>query len=594
MALRHLSLRDFVIVKQLELDFSAGFTALTGETGAGKSILLDAVQLALGARADALSVREGASRCEVAAEFDTPAPLAAWLQDAGFEPEATLLLRRTVDAGGKSRAWINGSAATAAQLREAAAWLVDIHGQHAWQSLTRPAATRALLDAYARLDTAPLAAAWHAWRAAARQLDEARAAQETLAQERERLQWQIGELEKLAPGEGEWAELNQRHERLAHAQALIDAAQTAREALQGDSDSGGSNALAALEQAQAALQAQSHIEPDFAPLAELLEAAIAQAGDVAHSLSGWLARAETDPEALREVDERLSQWLSLARRWRRTPEELPATLAAWQAELARLDSAADLAALQARAEAARAAWLQEARRASAARAAAAPRLAEAVTQAMQRLGMPGGRFVIELPPLAPGEAAAHGLENVAFLVAAHAGVSPRPLEKVASGGELSRLALAIAVTTSRLGSVPTLVFDEVDSGVGGAVAVTVGQLLRQLGADRQVLCVTHLAQVAACAHQQLVVSKQSSAEGTSSRVQAAEGDARDAEIARMLGGDPQSAATLAHAREMLAAGQAPAAAELAAPEAGGARKTARARKGRAEGGAADRVADDTA
>ena len=188
-------------------------------------------------------------------------------------------------------------------------------------------------------------------------------------------------------------------------------------------------------------------------------------------------------------------------------------LAAWQAELARLDSAADLAALQARTEAERAAWLQEARRASAARAAAAPRLAEAVTQAMQRLGMPGGRFVIELPPLAPGEAAAHGLENVAFLVAAHAGVTPRPLEKVASGGELSRLALAIAVTTSRLGSVPTLVFDEVDSGVGGAVAVTVGQLLRQLGADRQVLCVTHLAQVAACAHQQLVVSKQSSAEG---------------------------------------------------------------------------------
>ena len=284
----------------------------------------------------------------------------------------------------------------------------------------------------------------------------------------------------------------------------------------------------------------------------------------------------------------------MARRWRRPPQELPATLAAWQAELARLDSAADLAALQARAEAARAAWLQEARRASAARAAAAPRLAQAVTQAMQRLGMPGGRFVIELPPLAPEEAAAHGLENVAFLVAAHAGVSPRPLEKVASGGELSRLALAIAVTTSRLGSVPTLVFDEVDSGVGGAVAVTVGQLLRQLGADRQVLCVTHLAQVAACAHQQLVVSKQSGAEGASSRVQAAEGDARDAEIARMLGGDPQSAATLAHAREMLAAGQAPAAAELAAPEAGGARKTARARKGRAEGGAADRVADDAA
>ena len=562
MALRHLSLRDFVIVEQLELDLQTGFTALTGETGAGKSILLDALQLALGARADALVVREGASRCEVAAEFDTPAPLAAWLQEAGFDAAATLLLRRAVDTSGKSRAWINGSAATAAQLREAAEWLVDIHGQHAWQSLTRPAATRALLDAYARLDTAPLAAAWHAWRAAARQLDEAHAAQETLAQERERLQWQIGELEKLAPGEGEWPELNQRHERLAHAQTLIDAAHTAREALRGESSSehGGENSaasgLAALEQALAALQAQSHIEPDFAPLADVLEAAIAQVGDVTHSLNHWLARAETDPQALQEVDERMGLWLSLARRYRRPPEELPATLAAWQRELARLDSAANLDALQERAQAARAAYMQEARRASATRAQAAPRLAEAVTQAMQRLGMPGGRFAIELPAIAPEEAAAHGLENVAFLVAAHAGVSPRPLEKVASGGELSRLALAIAVTTSQLGSVGTLVFDEVDSGVRGAVADTDGQLLRRLGAYRQVLCVTHLAQVAACANHHLVVSKQSSAQGTTSSVRPATGPHRTAEIARMLGGSPESATTLAHAQEMLTAAEA--------------------------------------
>ena len=548
MPLRHLSLRDFVIVDQLELDFSAGFTALTGETGAGKSILLDALQLALGARADAIAVREGASRCEIAAEFDTPASLAAWLEEAGFEAAPTLLLRRTVDAAGKSRAWINGSPATATQLRAAAEHLVDIHGQHAWQSLTRPATTRALLDAYARLNTAALGAAWQHWREAIRRLRQAEDAQASAAQERERLQWQIAEVEKLAPGADEWPELNQRHERLAHAQALIDAASAARSALHGE-DRHAAGGIAALERASAALQAQSHIEPEFAPLAALLDEAIAQASDAAHTLSAWLARAEVDPQALAEVDERMGQWLSLARRWRRPPEELPATLAAWQQELAALDSATDLPALQAAEQAARAAWQAEADRVSAARQAAAPRLAAAVTQAMQQLGMPGGQFLIELPALP--EPAAHGQENVAFLVAAHAGVTPRPLEKVASGGELSRLALAIAVTTSGLGHAGTLVFDEVDSGVGGAVALTVGQLLRQLGQQRQVLCVTHLAQVAASAHQHLVVSKHSSAAGTFSAVQAVQGEGRTGEIARMLGGDPRSPATRAHAQEML-------------------------------------------
>ncbi|MDO5086625.1 MAG: DNA repair protein RecN [Comamonadaceae bacterium] len=566
MALRHLSLRDFVIVEQLELDWQDGFTALTGETGAGKSILLDALQLALGARADAIAVREGAPRCEVAAEFDTPAHLGAWLDDNGFTADATLLLRRTVDAGGKSRAWINGSPATATQLRELAEALVDIHGQHAWQSLTRPAATRALLDAYAALDTAPLARLWHAWRAAARQLDEAQAAQHTLAQERERLQWQIGEVEKLAPAEDEWPELNQRHERLAHAQALIDAARQAASALEEGhgrgrgGEHGGMGAIAALEQAQAALQAQCGIEPQFAPLADMLDACVAQARDAAHSLHAWLRRTEPDPQALAQLDERMAQWLSLARRYRRLPEELPATLAGWRAELARLDSATDLTRLHASVAEAEAAYRAEARRVSQARRAAAPRLAQAVTGAMQHLGMAGGRFAIELPVSEP---AAHGLEGVAFLVAGHAGATPRALEKVASGGELSRLALAIAVTTSRLGATGTLVFDEVDAGVGGAVAATVGQLLRQLGTDRQVLCVTHLPQVAACADHHLVVHKQSQAHGgaasTTSRVRPVTGEARVTEVARMLGGDPPSPATLAHAHEMLAGCTPPAA-----------------------------------
>ncbi|MDO5288671.1 MAG: DNA repair protein RecN [Pseudomonadota bacterium] len=561
MALLTLSLRDFVIVPALDLDLSGGFTALTGETGAGKSILIDALQLLLGGRGDALWVREGRPRCELAAEFDTPAPARAWLAANGFEPaqdgesSATVLLRRAIDAAGKSRAWINGCAATVAQLRELGQWLVDIHGQHAWQSLTRAAAVRALLDAYASASVQPVASAWQAWQQAQTAWQQAQAAQDSLTQERERLLWQIGELDKLAPAAGEWDELNQRHTRLSHAQALIDAASAACDALEGSDPASrhgaSSGALPALARAQQALQAQSGIEPAFTPLIDALEAALAQAQDTAHGLHAWLRRAEPDPDQLAALDERMGHWLGLARRYRRPPEDLPELLVSWRAELARLESAADLDSLARTAAQARAAYDQAAAQLSRQRAAAAPRLAQAVTQAMQSLGMAGGRFDVALQPLpAP---AAHGLENVVFQVAAHEGATPRPIERVASGGELSRLALAIAVTTSRLGDADTLVFDEVDAGVGGAVAATVGQLLRQLGQDRQVLCITHLPQVAACADHHLRVAKQAQDGATVSQVAPITGDARTAEIARMLGGDSTSPTTLAHAREMLAA-----------------------------------------
>ncbi len=550
MALRHLHLRDFVIVPSLELSLASGFTALTGETGAGKSILIDALQLVLGERGDALWVREGQPRCEIGAEFDVPPDTRPWLLDNGFvETDAeTLLLRRTIDAAGRSRAWINGSPATLAQLRELGQRLVDIHGQHAWQSLTRPASVRALLDAYAGLDTQPLAAAWQAWRQAESALKDARAAQDTLAQEQQRLAWQIGELDKLAPLDGEWEELNQRHARLSHAQALIDGAQSASAALEGDDGHGG--ALPALARAQQALEQQRDIEPEFAALLDVLEGCVAQARDVAHSLHGYLRRAEPDPEALATLDERLGQWIALARRYRRQPQDLFATLAEWRAELARLDSATDLASLEAACQTTHAQYQEAAQGVSRQRAQAAPRLANSVTAAMQKLGMPGSRFEVALEPLA--EAAQHGLENVIFQVAAHAGSAPRAIERVASGGELSRLALAIAVTTSELGSVGTLVFDEVDSGVGGAVAATVGRLLHQLGRDRQVLCVTHLPQVAACADAHLQVSKRAADNGAPiSDLQALAGEARIGEIARMLGGERISDTTLAHALEML-------------------------------------------
>jgi DNA repair protein RecN (Recombination protein N) len=546
MALTHITLRDFVIVHALELDVASGFTVLTGETGAGKSILIDALQLALGARADAGVVREGAARCEVGAEFEHSPATLQWLQDAGFEAGESLLLRRTVDSSGKSRAFINGSPATATQLRELGDLLLDIHGQHAWQSLTRPEAVRQLLDAYAQADTRPVRSAWQAWREARQALDEARRAQDTLATERERLAWQIGELDKLGPLQGEWEELNTQHGRLSNAQALIDAAQQANALLEGDEDAG---ALTLLARASQSLADLARVEPEFQALADVLASAQAQAEDAAHSLHAYLRRADLDPDRLAQLDERLGLWLSLARRYKRPPEELPAIWAQWKQDLARLDAAGDLQALEASEHQAHEAFLKTARTLSRQRQKAAPALAQAVTAAMQQLGMQGGRFEVQLQPLE--QSAQHGLEDVQFLVAGHAGSTPRPVGKVASGGELSRIALSIAVTTSELGEAGTLIFDEVDSGVGGAVAETVGRLMKQLGRHRQVLAVTHLPQVAACADHHLVVSKQVSGGQIGSRVAPTQGEERVQEIARMLGGEKLSATTLAHAREML-------------------------------------------
>jgi DNA repair protein RecN (Recombination protein N) len=545
-ALTHITLRDFVIVRELELDLSTGFGVLTGETGAGKSILIDALQLALGARAETSVVREGASRCEVCAEFESTPAVTAWLHEAGFENDAALLLRRTVDTTGKSRAWINGSPATAAQLRELGEQLLDIHGQHAWQSLTRPDAVRGLLDAYANIDARPLKAAWHAWRQAQQTLADAQRAQSTLANERERLAWQIGELDKLKPAAGEWADISNQHSRLANAQALMDAANEATVLLEGDDEGG---ALRQLSRAIQSLQALGHVESEFNALAEVLLSAQAQAEDVAHSLHSYLRKTDLDPQTLAELDERMGLWLSLARRYKKTPDELPQVLVQWREDLARLDAAADLDALQKAEQAAYNACLQAAQQVSAQRQKAAKPLAKSVTAAMQQLGMQGGRFEVSLQTLA--SPAQHGLEEVSFLVAGHEGSTPRPVGKVASGGELSRIALAIAVTTSELGEAGTLIFDEVDSGVGGAVAETVGRLMKQLGQHRQVLAVTHLPQVAACADHHLLVSKAAAQGQVSSQVRAIGGEERVSEIARMLGGEKLSATTLAHAREML-------------------------------------------
>ncbi|KKW68132.1 DNA repair protein [Lampropedia cohaerens] len=557
MALRHLALRDFVLVQSMALDLRDGFTVLSGETGAGKSILIDALQLVLGGRGDAGVVREGAARAELVAEFDPPAPdmpaLRQWLQEHDFaHAEESLLLRRIIDAQGKSRCWINGSVATVGQLHALGEMLVDIHGQHAWQSLMRPHAVRNLLDGFAGVATDATERAWQQWRQAQERLTQARQNQEQVQQDRERLQWQIEEVGKLAPGAQEWLDLNSRHTLLMHQQDLQQAALQAWQWLDGDETAAG--ALAAVQRAASALAAQQTIEPQFTELVQALEQLADPLADVARSLRDYAQRQDVDGADLAEVDARVASWLSLARRYRTAPEELHARWQDWKARLAALDAGSDIASLEAAQEMARKQYLQAAQALSERRRAAAPKLAKIVNQALAQLGMGGERFAIEIGATASPQA--HGLDDVQFTIATHAGATRRPLAKVASGGELSRISLAIAVCTSRLGGAETLVFDEVDAGIGGAVAHSVGKLLAQLGRDRQVLAVTHLPQVAIWADHQFVVEKSQAQGGLHSHVRAVSDAARVAEIARMLGSEVASDATLAHAREMLQSAQA--------------------------------------
>jgi len=546
-SLKRIVLRDFVIVSELDLELDVGFTVLTGETGAGKSILIDALQLVTGGRADVNLIREGAARTDVSAEFQLTPSVSGWLEETGFEADGGLHLRRTIDTQGKSRAWINGSPATATQLRALGEQLLDIHGQHAWQSLTRADAVRSLLDAYAKVSTAAVAAQWHVWHDAQDKLAQARTSQDTLLIERERLTWQIGELEKLSPTADEWPALNAEHTRLSHSQALLDAARSALLKLDEDEI----NACRQVGLASDLLQKQKYIEPEFVGLSEVLSSSLAQLDDVVHSLRAYLRKTDLDPDRLQTLDDRMGLWVSLARRYKRSPDELVELLASWKQQLQTLDAAANLQALEQAVATAWEGYALEASKLTRVRKRFAPQLAQTITLAMQGLGMQGGQFQVQLEPAS--QPLQTGLEDVVFLVAGHAGNTPRAVNKVASGGELSRLALAIAVTTSQLGTAQTLIFDEVDAGVGGAVAETVGRLMHQLGVDRQVLAVTHLPQVAACADHHLVVSKQLIGASTISSVTPVQGEERVMELARMLGGERVLASTLTHARDMLQA-----------------------------------------
>ena len=547
-----LAIRDFAIVDRLDLEFEPGFTALTGETGAGKSILIDALALALGERADPAVVRAGAERAEVTAEFaiERLPDVQRWLTDAALEGDpGRLLLRRVVERGGRSRAFVNGTAATVQQLVEVSESLIDIHGQHTHQSLTKPAAQRSLLDAHAGLGTLArdVATAFREWQRLAR----ARADHETNAAartaERDSVAWQVDELKKLGLKPGEWDGVQAEQTRLAHAASLIEGAQAALEAL---SESDGS-AAGAVGAAAAKLRALQAYDATLNEPLELLEGAAAQLGEAAHALRRYADRVELDPERLAEVERRVDAIHSTARKFKVSPGTLIELAERLTARLAELEVASDVDALRAQEEAAQARYAQLAGKLSASRKDAAAKLARQVTAAMKDLAMAGGRMEIALRPVEGG--AAGGNETVEFTVAANPGTPPQPLAKVASGGELSRIGLAVQVITAKSAAVPTLIFDEVDAGIGGAVAEVVGRKLRTLGAERQVLCVTHLAQVAAQAAQQWSVAKMTVSGTTRSRVVTLDDKARIEEIARMLGGVEITATTRRHAAEMLGA-----------------------------------------
>ena len=552
--LLHLSIRDFAIVDRLDLEFRPGFTALTGETGAGKSILIDALSLALGERAENEQVRAGAERADVTAEFslEPQARLGDWLREQALEGDQNrLLLRRVVDRNGRSRAFINGHAATVNQLREAGDGLVDIHGQHAHQSLLKPEAQRRVLDAHAGLAslTKEVAGAYREWQRLCRlRLDhESNAAARDA--EREQLTWHVEELSKLALQPGEWEVIQTEHGRLAHAASLLEGGRGAIDALSESENA----ALGALSGVLSRLRPLIEYDASLRETIALLESGEAQLREAAYALRHYIDRIELDPGRLREVEQRLEAVHDAARKFRAKPEGLPDLLASLQARLKDLEITADLDALARQEQAARLHYDGLAARLSAERGKAATKLGRELNAAMKELAMAGGRFDVELRSLLPDGSVA-GNEQVEFLVTTNPGVEPRSLSKVASGGELSRISLAIQVITSRAAAVPTLIFDEVDAGIGGAVAEIVGKKLKTLGEERQVLCVTHLPQVASQAREQWSVAKGAEGGSAKSRVAVLDQKSRIEEIARMLGGVAITATTRKHAAEMLGLG----------------------------------------
>lgn len=547
--LRNLTVRDFVIVDCLELDFISGFSALTGETGAGKSILIDALQLALGGRADATMVRDGAKRADITAEFSLSDSVRSWLSLNDIESEEMVLLRRTIDASsGRSRCFVNGITVTTAQMRMLGALLVDIHGQHAHQLLMKNDEQRALLDRHAGIgqEVAILSDQFKAWKLLEKRFTELQAYAEQMKEERELLEWQVHELEKIQPKVNEWEQVSQDYDRLSHAASLLDGVSSIIDELS-ETDHSILSRINAISQTAVGL---SEIDQQLMPVVDLLDSSKIQLQEAVYTLRDYLAHIDLESDQLHIVEKRMEALYSMAQQFRILPEALPMELERRQKKLIQFKEESNLDRLKKQVSQAEEAYKVLAQEISVKRQQAAQELSHAVTAIMQDLHMEGGQFSVAVNKDSPHT---YGTDAVEFLVSGHSGTVLRPLAKIASGGELARISLAISVIASEATATPTLIFDEVDSGIGGAVAEMVGQLLKRLGGLHQVLCVTHLPQVASQAQQHYQVSKQtvSTIAHPVSRITRLSDQERVTEIARMLGGTTLTSKALDHAREML-------------------------------------------
>ncbi len=551
--LTSLHIRNFAIVDVLDLEFGAGLSVLTGETGAGKSILVDALALALGERANNANLRDGEQRTEVSACFDVAARPQAinWLAERALEPTEECVMRRVIGTDGRSRAFINGSPVALQDLRALGELLVDIHGQHAHHALLRPDVQRALLDDFGdhRDLLSRVREAHQEWRRLERELADTGGDPAQRHAELELLRFHIDELTQLAVTAGEAAGLDQEHRRLANAERLREGAGAVYDVLYGDQDGA---ALPAVQAAVKQLDVLAASDGALAPIGIQLNEAAIQLAECDRELRGYVETMAADPQRLAVVEQRLDALHQAARKHQVTPEELPALLDGLTERLARLEDGGERRReLAARLDRVKEDYDAHARRLRDARSRTGRRLAEAVTADLHRLGIAQGTLAVEVTPLPEPQVTAHGRDRVEFLVTTNPGRPAGPLNRVASGGELSRISLAIQVVGSRDHGIPTLVFDEVDVGIGGGVAEMVGNQLRALAANRQVLCVTHLPQVAAQGHQHLRVVKAADNGATTTRVESLEGSHRVEEVARMLGGLEITRHTRAHAKEMI-------------------------------------------
>ncbi|MBI3775426.1 MAG: DNA repair protein RecN [Gammaproteobacteria bacterium] len=551
--LEHLTIKDFIIVESLELDVDPGLTVLTGETGAGKSVLLDALGFVLGDRADSGAIRQGCERADITTRFLIEKLPAAktWLHERELESESDCVLRRTLSQDGRSRAYINGNTVPVQSLRELGELLVDIHGQNVHQSLLKSVVQRDTVDEYAGHSAllSKVASTHARWR----QLETEYQTLHTALSERdarlELLRYQVLELQTLDLRAGELDELDQEHARLANASRLLQGSEHAVQMLYENEET---SLCTSIDKLIVEIEQLAHYDADLKPAAELLSNASIQLHEAAHALRSYRDRVDLDPQRLQSVEERMAAIHDAARKHRITTAELPAFTARLTDELQTLEHAdARLDELKRALDSIAQDYRSAATGLSHSRKKAAHKLAQAVTQQMQDLGMRGGVFEIAVTALEEAQFGAHGMDRIEFLVSTNPGQPARALNKVASGGELSRISLSIEVATAQITGIPTLVFDEVDAGVGGGVAEIVGRRLSALAQHRQILCVTHLPQVAAQGQHHWTVQKQARKGQTRTDIAVLDSEARIDEVARMLGGMKVTPQTLAHAKEML-------------------------------------------